>query len=114
MEGPTKDILPGAHFRDVNAAPVPHALVADLDAVAAWEVVRRLKQRGLDMLAVAAGQRLLDVGCGAGDDVRALAHLVGPGGLVVGVEPSKVLLSEAQRRAADSPLPLYFTALYGR
>lgn len=102
--------MQGAHFRDVDAAPAPHGLLATLDAVAAREGVRRLKQRGLDLLAAAAGQRLLDVGCGAGDDVRALTSLVGSGGLVVGVEPSQVLLSEARRRAADSPLPLHFVA----
>lgn len=79
----------------MDAAPAPHGLLATLDAVAAREGVCRLKQHGLDLLAVAAGQRLLDVGCGAGDDVRALARLVSPGGLVVGVEPSTVLLAEA-------------------
>ena len=105
-----KDIMRGAHFRAVDAAPAPHALVATLDAVAAREGVRRLKRHGLDMLAVTAGQRLLDVGCGTGDDVRALAGLLAPGGLVVGVEPSEVLLAEARRRAADSPLPLRFAA----
>jgi len=105
-----KDIVRGAHFREVDAAPAPHALLATLDAVAAREGVRRLKRCGLDMLAVTAGQRLLDVGCGMGDDVRALADLIGPSGLVVGVEPSEVLLSEARRRAADSPLPLGFAA----
>ena len=105
-----KDIVRGAHFREVDAAPAPRALLATLDAVAAREGVRRLKRRGLDMLAVTAGQRLLDVGCGMGDDVRALADLTGPSGLVIGVEPSEVLLSEAQRRTADSPLPLGFAA----
>jgi SAM-dependent methyltransferase len=107
-----KDIVRGAHFREVDAAPAPHALLATLDAVAAREGVRRLKRCGLDMLAVTAGQRLLDVGCGMGDDVRALADLTGPSGLVVGVEPSEVLLAEARRRAADSPLPLGFAAGY--
>ncbi len=85
-----KDIVRGADFRAVDVAPAPHALVATLDAVAAREGVRRLKRHGLDMLAVTAGQRLLDVGCGTGDDVRAVAGLLGPTGLVVGVEPSAV------------------------
>ena len=53
-----KDIMRGAHFRAVDAAPTPHALVATLDAVAAREGVRRLKRHGRDMLAVTAGQRL--------------------------------------------------------
>ncbi len=104
------DLARGAHLGDVDAAPSPDALVATLDAVAAREGVRRLKRHGLDLLAVTAGRRLLDVGCGTGDDVRAVAGLVGPIGLAVGVEPSAVLLAEARRRAADSPLPLGFVA----
>ena len=59
-----KETVRGAHFRAVDAAPDPHALLATLDAVAAREGVRRLKRRGVDMLAVQAGQRLLGVGCG--------------------------------------------------
>lgn len=77
----------------MDVALAPHALVTTLDAVAAREGVRRLKRHGLDMLAVTAGQRLLDVGCGTGDDVRAVAGLLGPTGLVVGVEPSAVPVS---------------------
>lgn len=44
----------------MDAAPAPHGLLATLDAVAAHEGVCRLKQHGLDLLAVAEvlqGQR---------------------------------------------------------
>ncbi|MGH8973795.1 MAG: methyltransferase domain-containing protein, partial [Acidimicrobiia bacterium] len=33
-----------------------------------------------------AGQRVLDVGCGTGDDTRRLAGLVAPSGQAVGVD----------------------------
>jgi SAM-dependent methyltransferase len=98
------NVVRGADFARVDAAPAPHALVATLDAVAAREGIRRLKQRGLDMLELSAGQRLLDVGSGTGDDVRVLAGMLAGTGLVVGVEPSAVLLVEARRRAGDSAL----------
>jgi ubiquinone/menaquinone biosynthesis C-methylase UbiE len=47
------------------------------------------------------GQRLLDVGCGRGDDVRALAPHVGPNGCVVGIDISETLIGEARQRGAD-------------
>lgn len=105
-----KDIVRGADFGAADVAPAPHALVATLDAVAAREGVRRLKRHGLDMLAVTAGQQLLDVGCGAGDDVRAVVGLLGPSGLAVGWSPARSLLAEARRRAADNALPVRFAA----
>jgi protein-L-isoaspartate(D-aspartate) O-methyltransferase len=40
----------------------------------------------LRLLEVAPGQRVLDVGAGSGWTTALLAHLVGPSGLVVGVE----------------------------
>jgi ubiquinone/menaquinone biosynthesis C-methylase UbiE len=45
------------------------------------------------------GQHLLDVGCGLGDDVRALASMVGASGRVVGLDNSEQLLAVARRRS---------------
>lgn len=45
-----------------------------------------------------AGKEVLDVGCGAGDNTRELAALVGPSGRVVGVDLSESMLAEARRR----------------
>lgn len=42
-------------------------------------------------------------------DVQALADLAGPSGLVVGVEPSQVLLAEAHR-PVNSALPVHLVA----
>lgn len=46
-----------------------------------------------------AGRRVLDLGCGAGRDVYALAQLVGPGGAVVGVDmtPEQLALARARQ-----------------
>ena len=49
--------------------------------------------------AVQPGQRVLDVGCGTGYFARLLADVVGPDGLVVGVDASPEMISYASRRA---------------
>lgn len=54
---------------------------------------------GEALLDVRAGDRVLDVGCGSGEAVRALARLVGPGGRVVGVDSSVAAIAEADRRS---------------
>ena len=43
-----------------------------------------------------AGERALDVGCGAGQSTLELAELVGPEGRVVGVDISEPLLARAR------------------
>lgn len=42
--------------------------------------------------------RVLDVGCGTGDDVRAIAQLVGSSGHSAGIDASECLIDEARRR----------------
>jgi len=45
------------------------------------------------------GDRLLEVGCGPGDEVRVLAAVVGPSGRAVGIDASEATsLAEPGRR----------------
>jgi ubiquinone/menaquinone biosynthesis C-methylase UbiE len=57
--------------------------------------------RAMEALALAPGERVLDVGCGSGQTSLALGQAVGAGGTVVGVDISRPLLDVARRRAAD-------------
>src|SRR5690348_123015 len=60
------------------------------------------------LLDVHAGDDILDVGCGTGDDTRALAHLVGRSGRITGVDSSATMIAEARRRAAGLDLPVEY------
>lgn len=51
----------------------------------------------------ASGRRLLDVGCGPGDDTRRLAAAVAPDGLVIGLDADLTMVEIARARALASP-----------
>src|SRR5215210_2336833 len=52
-----------------------------------------IREAYLDLLGIAAGEHVLDLGCGTGVVARAAARRVGPGGRVVGLDASPVMLS---------------------
>ena len=54
----------------------------------------------IDALVLQPGERVLDIGCGPGTSVIALAGRVGPDGEVVGVDISPAMVEAAARRAA--------------
>jgi ubiquinone/menaquinone biosynthesis C-methylase UbiE len=70
--------------------------------------VRALKPLMLEQLQLHRGQRVLEVGCGAGDDVRTIARRVGPSGHVLGIDASSLAVAEAARRSQGRNLPVSF------
>ena len=92
----------GQHFTRVDASGMPAAAFVEyLDTVAALEAAKAYKRRSYELLRLQPGARVIDVGCGAGDDVRAIAELVGGSGRVVGLDISEKLVRQARQRAGD-------------
>ncbi len=58
---------------------------------------RRFSERALDSLVVVRGGRVLDVACGTGIFARMAAHVVGPAGKVVGIDPTPAVVETARR-----------------
>jgi SAM-dependent methyltransferase len=57
----------------------------------------------MDRTRIAAGERVVDVGCGCGDTSVTLGRRVGAAGAVLGVDISPPMLERARERAADQP-----------
>lgn len=74
--------------------------IADEYDDATRELFERLASELMTLVAPAAGSTILDVGTGTGPASRAAEGSVGPGGTVVGVDPSIEMLELAQRRGA--------------
>lgn len=90
----------------VDQAADPQVFVRYLDAVGGLETIQRIKQLSYELLEIREGDRLIDVGCGTGRDVEALALVVGPAGRVVGVDCSQTMLADARARLRDANLPI--------
>lgn len=68
---------------------------------AASDAGREYKQRLIDLLDIRPGQTALDVGCGPGADLPALAERVGERGTVIGVDRDPAMLARARERTAS-------------
>jgi len=64
-----------------------------------------LATAALEAAAPRAGERVLDIGCGSGTTVLALAARVGPGGHVLGADISQQSVARARERIAAAGLP---------
>ncbi len=81
-----------------EARRIYDTLGAGLDRAARFE--SRARASALAALALAPGQRALQVGVGTGGDHLALARAVAPGGVAVGLDLSPVMLGLTRRRVA--------------
>ena len=67
-----------------------------------WE---RIGKRTVTNLNLQAGAKVLDVGCGTGASALRAAEIVGPKGVVVGVDLSARMLDRARAKATERGLP---------
>ena len=73
---------------------------AYLDATS--RLTRLMKERSYEVLHLAPGHRVLDVGCGPATDTIPLAHLVSPTGYVVGIDYDEEMIQTANQRAEEA------------
>jgi ubiquinone/menaquinone biosynthesis C-methylase UbiE len=92
-------------FAAVDAARDPQSFVRYLLRLEGERGATLRQQLSYELLEIRAGQCLLDVGCGLGDDVRVLARLVGESGAVTGLDNSERTLEVARARSEGAGFP---------
>ncbi|WP_165423810.1 methyltransferase domain-containing protein [Ktedonosporobacter rubrisoli] len=79
-----------------------------LDGARLVSSVQEQKRITAEMLALQSGEKVLDIGCGTGDDLCDMAPLVAPAGRCVGVDLKEGMIEEARTRARQKRLPVEF------
>ncbi len=92
-------------FGNVDSSTHPNLFVRYLEQTQANDEMQLLKRQSYALLEAAEGKHLLDIGCGIGDDVRALAQIVGAAGKAVGIDNSQTMLNEARKRSEGLEYP---------
>ena len=72
-------------------------LITCLDAIRSHPFFKDVKEESFRLLDLHAGDRILEVGCGTGQDAWNLAFLTGCSGLVAAIDPGLSMLREAQK-----------------
>ena len=85
-------------FSIVDQTEDPNFFRRFLDRGNALPAIQQSKSMMLAALALQPGQRVLDLGCGLGDDVFTMAERVGTRGHVIGIDISEAMIEEARRR----------------
>jgi ubiquinone/menaquinone biosynthesis C-methylase UbiE len=81
-----------ATYADVDRSRDPAEAAAWMDRLAGWPAFKAYKGHMAELLRATADGPLLDVGCGVGNDVRAL------GPRAIGLDPSRTMLDQAVAR----------------
>ncbi len=89
-------------------------LVGQMDFWESLPSIQQLRSAMVAALAPLPGDRICDIGFGAGTELIRLARLVGPQGRAVGVEASQLMCDEAQRRAVDAHVDISVIQADGR
>ena len=91
-------------WMSVDGAADPHHYVRLMDMIRGGRGDDPAQYRSVfDALGVGGGERVLDVGCGAGGGARALAARVPDVGRVVGIDVSETMVAEARARTGAAP-----------
>ena len=75
----------------------PHDFVSNLACVIGFRD-RAYRRRAVDLLGLAKGDLVVELGCGTGRKFPLLERAVGPGGAIVAVDLSEVMLARARKR----------------
>jgi ubiquinone/menaquinone biosynthesis C-methylase UbiE len=95
-------------FGRVDEQSDPDYFVRFVDEVNQMPQILQVEDVAVEELRLWPGARVLDLGCGTGEDTRRLAALVAPSGEAVGIDASEAMITVARQRGESSGVPVSF------
>ena len=87
------------NFNRIDDTRNPGEFIAFLDTASRNKGITAMKRRTYELLDAKPGRRILEVGCGTGDDARQIAKMIAPTGSMIAIDKSEAIISEARRRS---------------
>lgn len=95
-------------FKDIDGTEEVQKFVQCLRLQQSLESYHRYKHTTFEQMQLVAGASVLELGCGTGEDVIALAKQVGNRGRVIAVDRSQAMLNQAMSSTENLGLPIEF------
>ena len=100
---------PMTDHSEAPAGPGPGTDLRSVDTAAYWEKHREtirgmfhpVTEALIDEARIASGDAVLDVATGSGEPALSIAEVIGPAGLVVGIDPFAAMIAAAEQAAID-------------
>jgi ubiquinone/menaquinone biosynthesis C-methylase UbiE len=86
-------------FNRIDETENPGEFIAFLDVASRNKDITAMKRRTYELLDATPGRRILEVGCGTGDDARQIAEMIAPTGSLIAIDKSEAIIGEARRRS---------------
>ena len=96
------DTVPGVESRSWQSVTCGQELGGWLQQVSMMPLLREVANRSMDLLALQAGEHVLEVGCGSGVFLPLLAEAVRESGRVVGLDHAPAFVEQARERTHET------------
>ncbi len=85
-------------FGNLDDDPNADFFINSMDVMHSCQMVQSIKNRAIAAMNLNIGDKVLEAGCGHGEDAKKISDIVGEQGLVAAIDASHKVINEAQRR----------------
>lgn len=85
-------------YTNIDDSPNAGFLINAMKELNAFPQIQKIKRDAIALLDIRPGNKVIEVGCGLGDDIAAISNLLGDQGSVIGIDRSNLMLSEARKK----------------
>lgn len=93
-------------YANIDDSPSANYLINAMQELNALSQIQNIKKNAIALLDIKPEDKVIEVGCGLGDDIVAISNLLGDQGSVIGVDRSNLMLNEARKKIQKANVQL--------